>query len=61
MKLSTIIEIAEDAIIADLCVKWYYLNEKTDEDSIKEKEDVFNKIQELYKKINENNKSKNKI
>ena len=61
MKLSTIIEIAEDAIIADLCVKWYYLNEKTDEDSVKEKENVFNQIQQLYKKINENNKSKNKI
>lgn len=58
MKVSTIIEIAEDAIMNELCVKYYYLNEKTDDASIKEKELIFNQIQDFYKKINENIKSK---
>jgi hypothetical protein len=46
MKEKNIIEIAEDAIIADLCVKYYY---ETDE--IKKKE-LFEQIQEFVKKIN---------
>ena len=52
MKVSTMIEIAEDAIIADLCVKWYLLNDKTDAESIKQKDEIYKQIQELYKKIN---------
>jgi len=46
MREQTIIEIAEDAIIADLCVKYYY-----ETDPIK-KQQLFNEIQEWYKKIN---------
>jgi hypothetical protein len=46
MRLETIIEIAEDKIIADLCVKYYY-----ETDPIK-KQEIFNEIQEWYKKIN---------
>jgi hypothetical protein len=46
MDVNTIIEIAEDKIFADLCVKYYY---ETDE--IKKKI-IFDEIQEMYKKIN---------
>jgi hypothetical protein len=46
MKLQTILEIAEDKIIADLCVKYYY---ETDE---VKKNIIFEEIQEWYKKIN---------
>lgn len=46
MRLETIIEIAEDKIIADLCVKYYY---ETDEER---KKQLFDEIQEWYKKIN---------
>ena len=46
MKLQTILEIAEDAIIADLCVKYYY-----ETDDVK-KQEIFEEIQNWYKKIN---------
>jgi hypothetical protein len=46
MREQTILEIAEDAIIADLCVKYYY---ETDEEK---KKLIFEEIQEWYKKIN---------
>lgn len=46
MREQTIIEIAEDAIIADLCVKYYY-----EQDPVK-KQQLFDEIQEWYKKIN---------
>lgn len=46
MKISNIIEIAEDRIISDLCLQWF---NETDE---KKKQEVFDKIQDLYKKIN---------
>lgn len=49
LPLETIIEIAEDKIIADLCVKYYY---EIDED---EKKIIYEVIQEMYKKINEKN------
>jgi hypothetical protein len=47
LRLQTIIEIAEDKIVADLCVKYYY---ETDE---VKKQQIFNEIQEWYKKINQ--------
>jgi len=46
MKIKTIIEIAENRKISDLCLEYY---NETDENK---KEEIFNKIQELYKKIN---------
>lgn len=46
MKISNIIEIAEDRMISDLCFQWF---NETDE---KKKQEVFDKIQDLYKKIN---------
>jgi hypothetical protein len=46
MREQTIIEIAEDAIIADLCIKYYY-----ETDPVK-KQQLFDEIQALYKKIN---------
>lgn len=46
MRLETILEIAEDKIIADLCVKYYY---EIDENK---KKIIFDEIQEMYKKIN---------
>lgn len=46
MKEKTILEVAEDAIVADLCVKYYY---ETDEER---KKKIFDEIQEWYKKIN---------
>ena len=46
MKKSNIIEIAEDRMISDLCLEYY---NETDENK---KEEIFNKIQDLYKKIN---------
>ncbi len=46
MDIKNIIEIAEDKIIADLCVKYYY---ETDE--VKKKE-IYDEIQLMYKKIN---------
>lgn len=46
MRLETIIEIAEDKIIADLCVKYYY---ETDEEKRKL---IYDEIQQMYKKIN---------
>lgn len=49
MKLQTIIEIAEDRIIADLCVKYYY---ETNEEI---KKRLFDEIQEWYQKINVKN------
>lgn len=46
LPLETIIEIAEDKIVADLCVKYYY---ETDEDK---KKLIFDEIQQWYIKIN---------
>jgi hypothetical protein len=46
MRVETIIQIAEDAIIADLCVKYYY---ETDE---VKKQQLYEEIQQWYKKIN---------
>jgi hypothetical protein len=47
MKVETIIEIAEDRIVGELCVKYYY-----ETDPIK-KQELFDQIQEWYKKINQ--------
>ena len=46
MKISNIIEIAEDRMISDLCLEYYNETDET------KKEEIFNKIQDLYKKIN---------
>ena len=46
MKIDNIIEIAEDRMMSDLCLKWY-----NETDEIKKKE-ILDKIDELYKKIN---------
>lgn len=46
MRIETIIEVAEDKIMADLCIKYYY---EVDEEK---KKIIFNEIQEWYKKIN---------
>lgn len=57
MDISTIIEIAEDKIVADLCVRWWLLNCKsflTDEEQI-EKHKIYFEIQDCYKKINKSN------
>jgi hypothetical protein len=47
MRVETIIEIAEDRIVGELCVKYYY-----ETDPIK-KQELFDQIQEWYKKINQ--------
>mgnify|MGYP000653439568 CR=1 FL=1 len=47
MEIENIVEIAEDALKSSLCLQWY---NETDEEK---KQELFNKIQELYKKINE--------
>lgn len=47
MQNNLIIEIAEDRLMADLCVKWYL-----EEDEEKKKEIYENEIIPLYKKIN---------
>jgi hypothetical protein len=49
LSLETIIEIAEDKILADLCIKYFY---ETDEDK---KKLIYDEIQEMYKKINDKN------
>lgn len=46
MNIKNIIEIAEDRIFADLCLKWYL---EKDENI---KEEIYKQIIELYKKIN---------
>lgn len=46
MEIENIVEIAEDALMSSLCLQWY---NETDEEK---KQELFNKIQELYKKIN---------
>jgi len=46
MKISNIIEIAEDRMISDLCLQWF---NETDE---KKKQEIHKLILELYKKIN---------
>lgn len=46
LSLQTIIEIAEDKIMADLCIKYYYENNE------EKKQEIYNEIQEFYKKIN---------
>lgn len=52
-----IIEIAEDRIMSDLCVKWHFLDHVesyrilTDEEA-EEKFKLYNEIQEFYKKLN---------
>ena len=46
MEKENIIEIAEDALMSCLCLQWY-----NETDEIKKKE-ILNKIDELYKKIN---------
>ena len=52
MKIQTIMEIAEDAIMAELCVKYY--NEKDEE----KRKLIYNEILEFHKVIKENeNKS----
>lgn len=47
MEINNIIEIAEDRIISDLCLQWYNEPNETI------KQELYNKIQELYIKINE--------
>lgn len=47
MKVKNIIEIAEDRIMSDLCLKWYL-----EPDEEKKKEIYDNEIMPLYKKIN---------
>jgi hypothetical protein len=47
MKLPTIVEIAEDRLMSDLCLKWYL-----EEDEEIKKEIYNNEIIPLYKKIN---------
>jgi hypothetical protein len=51
MDIETIIEIAEDKIIADLCVAYYYAVEGGDE--IKQQL-LYEEIQKWYIKINKN-------
>jgi len=46
MKLRTIIEIAEDRLLSDLCLKWYL----EIDDEIKKQ--IYDEIMILYKKIN---------
>lgn len=46
MNIKNIIEIAEDRIFSDLCLKWYL---EKDENI---KEEIYKQIIELYKKIN---------
>jgi hypothetical protein len=47
MRVETIIEIAEDRIVGELCVKYYY-----ETDPVK-KQQLFEEIQQWYKKINQ--------
>ena len=47
MKIDLIIEIAEDKMMSELCLKWYL-----EEDEEKKKEIYDNEIIPLYKKIN---------
>lgn len=57
MDIKTIVEIAEDRIMSDLCIKWYSLYTKealvvlTKEEEA-EKDDLHNEIQEFYRKLN---------
>jgi hypothetical protein len=46
MELKNIIEIAEDKIFADLCVRYYLETDET------KKLEIFNQIQEMFKKLN---------
>jgi hypothetical protein len=46
MDTKNIIEIAEDRIFSELCVKYYY---ETDEEKKKE---IYDQIQLMYKKLN---------
>jgi hypothetical protein len=46
MKIDNIIEIAEDRMMSDLCLKWY---NETDEHK---KQEIYKLILELYNKIN---------
>ena len=57
MDIETIKQVAEDRIISDLCVKWYILDNAEllrglCEEEIKEKEKIYNEIQNFYRKIN---------
>ena len=54
MKLQNIIEIAEDRLMSDLCLKWYLLDIKETplEADEKEKQEIYQKIIQLYNKIN---------
>lgn len=49
MDIKTIIEIAEDKIIADLCVGYYYAVENGDE---MKQQLIYEEIQKWYAKIN---------
>lgn len=46
MDIKTIIEIAEDRLMSDLCIKWLLEPDET------KKKEIYNQIIELYKKIN---------
>ena len=46
MEIDNIVEIAEDALMSSLCLEWY-----KEIDEIK-KQELYNKIQDLYNKIN---------
>lgn len=53
MKIETIVEIAEDRLLSDLCLKWYLLDCKetsleTDEEL---KKQTYDEIINLYNKI----------
>lgn len=54
MKTQTIIEIAEDRLMSDLCIKWYLLNNLVSptQEEQQTKEDIYAQINELYNKIN---------
>jgi hypothetical protein len=54
MKIETIVEIAEDRLFSDLCLKWYLLDCKeipleSDEEI---KKQIYDEIIKLYNKIN---------
>lgn len=49
MNIKNIIEIAEDKIIADLCVQYYYAVENGDETK---QQLIYEEIQKWYLKIN---------
>lgn len=46
MKIETIVEIAEDRLMSDLCIKWYL---ETDDEI---KKQIYDEIIKLYKNIN---------